>query len=67
MGAYEYGTGNHDCDGDIDLEDFAGLVHCMGGPNAPPRAAGCEACDYDFDGDVDLADFAAFQIMFNRP
>jgi hypothetical protein len=61
MGAYEYGIGDHQCDGVVDLGDFAAWGDCMTGPDAGPYADNCEAFDYEFDGDVDLLDFARFQ------
>ena len=60
--------GDFDADGDVDLDDFAVLADCLGGPELPPvpGAPECvDAClgafDSNADGDVDLADFAVFQ------
>jgi hypothetical protein len=52
-----------DDDGDVDLDDFAILHPCLGGPGEPPTSC-CEPSDLDEDGDVDLADFAAFEAGF---
>jgi len=47
-----------DCDGDVDLVDFAifapAFNTAVGNPNYNP------CCDYDCDGDVDLVDFSLF-------
>ena len=37
MGVYEYGIGDFDCDGIVELGDFAAWEACMTGPNAEPR------------------------------
>jgi hypothetical protein len=63
-------TGDLDCDGDADLDDFALFAGCMGGPDSPNP--GCEpghfaGADLDGDGDSDLADFATFQEAFSGP
>jgi hypothetical protein len=41
-----------DGDGDVDMNDYAIFVECLGGPFVPGPG------DYDADGDVDVADFA---------
>ena len=63
--------GDLDGDGDVDLDDYAGLANCLAGPGvtptpAPPtRVEDCLAVfDYDADTDVDLCDFAAIQPAF---
>lgn len=52
-----------DCDGDVDLSDFANFVVCTnplkGGPDPD-----CECFDADNDGDIDLLDFGVFQSNF---
>lgn len=66
MGGYEFGIGDFDCDGDVDLLDFVNWTAlCVTGPGGGPFAVGCEAFDFDGDGDVDLDDFGAFQVAFN--
>lgn len=52
-----------DCDGDVDLDDFAVLADCLGGPEAG-LFPDCEAPDLDGESDVDLSDFAAFSQAF---
>jgi hypothetical protein len=53
--------GDLDCDADADLNDFASLADCLGGPAAGFTHSTCRFADSDGDGDVDLADFAIFQ------
>jgi len=62
-------TGDYDMDGDLDLDDAADFVTCLGGPDASPAASVvCRtAFDFDDDGDVDLEDYAAFQVLFIGP
>ena len=56
-----------DCDGDVDVSDFATFQVCFNGPGNPPPA-GCTAdADFDDDNDVDVNDFATFQVCFNGP
>ncbi len=64
MGAYEYGLGDHNCDGVVDLADYAAWDGCFTGPEAEPYDDGCKAFDADYDSDIDLHDFAAFQWIF---
>jgi predicted outer membrane repeat protein len=64
IGAYEFGSGDYDCDRRIDLDDYENWTACFTGPDAGPYPAGCEAFDFDFDADVDLADFAALMTVF---
>jgi hypothetical protein len=61
MGAYEYGAADQNCDGTINLADYAAWTGCMTGPDQGPYPAGCQAFDYPQDGDVDLRDFARLQ------
>jgi hypothetical protein len=53
-----------DDDDDVDAQDHAQLVACMGGP-AATAPAGCTAADIDEDGDVDTADYALMQSCFD--
>ncbi|MFQ5414994.1 MAG: hypothetical protein ACE5E6_11100 [Phycisphaerae bacterium] len=57
------GFGDADCDGDVDLVDYAVLAGCVSGPGAT-LSLGCGAVDYDLDGDVDVEDFGGFQVVF---
>ncbi|MBN1490893.1 MAG: carboxypeptidase regulatory-like domain-containing protein [Phycisphaerae bacterium] len=60
-----------DCDGDVDLADFAVFQACFRGENHPyaswPAAEGCERADADSDDDVDLDDFRYFLTCFSGP
>ena len=59
--------GDHDGDGDVDLDDYAYLPACFGGPGAPyPTEAGCCSA-FDFDGDltITLTDVREFQLAFS--
>ncbi|UCG33394.1 MAG: metallophosphoesterase [Phycisphaerales bacterium] len=52
-----------DCDGDVDLNDFATFAMCFSGASVTVPPPGCSPrnsswSDLDGDGDVDLADFA---------
>jgi predicted outer membrane repeat protein len=67
MGAFEFGIGDYECDGDLDLEDFAAWEACMTGPGEGTYPTGCEAFDFEYDGDVDLLDFAGVQAAFTGP
>jgi len=61
MGSYELGAGDFDCDGLVNLVDYAEWDGCVDAP----LAEGCEAFHFD-GGDciVDLLDFARFQVLF---
>ncbi len=53
-------SGDTDCDGDVDLDDFDVFVSCVNDPSPPA----CDVIDGDGDGDVDLADWGVFQAAF---
>jgi hypothetical protein len=62
-------SGDLDCDGDVDLGDFATLAVCFGGPDVTTPPVGCSAAEFagsdlDGDGDVDLSDFSSFAVNF---
>ena len=59
-------AGDADCDGDVDLDDYAPIAPCYGGPSAA-ILLGCGPADIDGDGDADLQDHAAFQLIFHTP
>lgn len=63
MGAYESGIGDDDCDGDVDLPDYAAYFDCLAGPTGG-LLTGCAPFDFDGDGNVDLVDQAGFQRAF---
>jgi hypothetical protein len=56
---------DYDCDGDVDLEDYAVLADCLEGPAVPASPPACEGVDLDADGDLDLVDFAILQRCFS--
>ena len=61
-------AGDLDCNGAIDLADFAWLEACLAGPDVAIPPAGCEPAqfdrsDLDGDTDVDVGDFAVWQTM----
>ena len=61
--------GDADCDGDVDLDDYAAMSKCLDGPGVAPTGtiADClNAFDSDSDGDVDLEDASAFSIAFSN-
>jgi len=64
MGAYEFGIGDHDCDSEVDLDDFSSCFSCITGPAGDPYIEGCQICDFDYDLDVDLFDLTGFQKAF---
>ena|GEM_PF-6116120 len=55
--------GDFDCDGSVDLSDYAAYNDCITGPEGE-LAPGCELFDFGADGDVDFHDFAEFQVLF---
>lgn len=55
--------GDHDGDGDVDLQDVAAYLQCADGP-AGPAAIDCQAFDWNGDQDVDFADFGQLQRAF---
>lgn len=63
-------VGDSDCDGDIDLNDYALLNECLAGPEVAPPAMSPDCVDVfdsDSDGDIDLADANAFWLSFGGP
>lgn len=58
--------GDHDADGDIDLDDYAALPDCLTGPDVPATVL-CTLFDFNDDADVDLMDVADFQVEFTGP
>ncbi len=57
------GVGDMNCDGFVDLDDFAGFAPCVQGPDTPADP-GCEEADIDGDGDADFADIGILQRFF---
>ena len=64
IGPYEFGIGDDNCDGIVDLTDFSRWERCMTGPGAANHPFGCEAFDFNADDVIDLSDFAGFQSAF---
>ena len=56
--------GELDCDGDVDLDDFALFADCITGVGGDVSLTECAPADYDGDNDVDLIDVAVFQRLF---
>ena len=56
--------GDCDCDGDVDLHDFADFEACLEGPGSGLPQPDCACFDLDGNGDVELFDFAEFQLAF---
>ncbi len=67
MGAFEFGIGDHNCDGALERSDWAGWSGCAAGPGSSFSEPGCAAFDDDSNGEVDLRDLAAFQRRLNGP
>ena len=64
MGAYESGIGDHDCDQDVDLNDFEAYLACVTGPEGEGLPSECEPFDFNGDNDVDFADLGGLQTVF---
>lgn len=58
-----HARGDCDCNGDVDLGDFADQSECLAGP-AVTASPDCDCFDLRADEHIDLADFARFQIAF---
>jgi hypothetical protein len=57
-------AGDHDGDGEVDLDDFEYFEGCLAGPDGGLSTPRCTCFDLDDDGDVDLFNLAAFQAAF---
>lgn len=62
IGAYEHGTGDHDGNEVVDLQDSVPWPACLTGPQGGDMQATCQVFESDGDGDIDLQDYAAFMI-----
>lgn len=60
QGAYEFGIGDYDCNGVVNLADVVLLPPCLLGPMMQLEDT-CEAFDFDADSDVDLIDYGLLQ------
>lgn len=65
-GGFWYGCvpADCDCDGGVDLDDFARFQECFRGPGGGLPETDCVCFDEDASGDVDAKDFAALQTAF---
>jgi outer membrane protein assembly factor BamB len=72
-GVYAYrtpcGSGDLDCDGDVDLADHTLFTECLAGPNVLIPPPGCapavfEDADLTGDDDVDITDWNEFELLF---
>lgn len=61
MGAYEFGLGDSDCDGEaLTLADFSPWPQCRTEPGVA-AAVNCRVLDLNVDGSLDLRDYAIWQ------
>ncbi len=67
MGPYEFGIGDFDCNGLVNLSDLADWPTCMTAPGATSTTTPCTAFDFNADGAVDLSDYAALQAIISAP
>jgi hypothetical protein len=58
-------SGDHECDGDVDLDDFAAFQVCF--TLTGPVPDDCNVFDFEGDNDVDLDDFAVFSAALAGP
>jgi hypothetical protein len=58
--------GDVNCDGIVDLFDFASFLLCLTGPDVEASDT-CVGADIDGSGSVDIRDFAMFQLAFQGP
>ncbi|MGB0716525.1 MAG: M12 family metallo-peptidase [Phycisphaerae bacterium] len=66
MGAYEFGLGDSDCDGQfLTLDDFSQWSQCRTEPGVA-AAINCRVVDLNVDGSVDLRDYAIWQLKFGE-
>ena len=61
--AFDYGNGDMDDDGDVDLFDFALFQQCFGSLVGP----GCEPANLASDDMIDMTDFAEFEALLGGP
>ncbi|NOX59026.1 MAG: hypothetical protein GXP29_09240, partial [Planctomycetes bacterium] len=59
-----------DCDGDVDIDDYAAFEQCLAGPGVTPPVTPVDCTsvfDADADNDIDLEDANAFWVAFAGP
>ena len=61
------GPGDANCNGHVDLGDYAAFQTCFTGPDAGPPPIGCAMMRLDPDTDVDLADYDLFADLLDGP
>jgi len=59
--------GDHDRDGDVDMEDFGWFQACLTGPNVPQNNPACLGARLDADTDVDQIDKNKFRQCLSGP
>lgn len=59
--------GDHDQDGDVDMEDFGWFQTCLSGTDVPAPSLACRCGDFNHDGDVDAGDVTAFLTCLRGP
>lgn len=64
IGAFEWGIEDFDCNGDVDLDDFAAWPDCAIGLGVSYVDGECAAFDLPFDGAISLRDYAVYQRLF---
>lgn len=63
MGAYEFGFGDVNCSGTVNLVDFAAWMDCFEGPIGG-MSPSCAAFDANLDSRIDQSDLRSFQNVF---
>ncbi len=61
------GAGDANCNGSVDLGDYATFQTCFTGADAGPPSAGCAMMRLDADADIDLDDLAQFTSLLDGP
>ncbi len=62
--AHPPAAGDADQNGVLDLNDYAEMFACTGGPGISPSSDDCTVFDIDWDDDVDLLDLGWLQVLF---
>ncbi len=64
MGPEEFGQGDFECGGHVDIDDYPSLSGCFSGSLPGDVSSECQVFDTDADADIDLIDFGRFQSVF---